>query len=232
MRKALTFPAKFLNRTINHGPLDTFWWLKNHVDTRKRERQFGIATSVFLQPEELGYAADAPGYDPISYADMDAILDDLEILPTRDVFVDIGSGLGRAVVMAATRPFKRVEGIELNEELYKASVQQLERARAGLTCKDIAVHQADATTFKYPVDSTVLFIWNSFLGEILDTVLERIRQHHSDHRIPLTLFYAIPYNDQDTLQGRPWLRERREIKARFWTGIRVIRYTVDSQFAG
>lgn len=228
VQRVLKLPKKILYRLWNYGPWDVYWWLVNHFESGRRERRLGISTAAVIQPEALGYAPDATGYDPISYASMDAILDDLTIDARKDVFVDIGSGLGRAVIMAATRPFKRVVGIELNEGLYQSSLQQITRAKPFLTCPDVSIERADATQYEYPADVTVLFIWNSFLGEILDAVMERIRQHHLAHPGPLTLVYAIPAGDPDTLQRHPWLCERREIKTRFWTGIRVIRYTIDS----
>lgn len=226
MNRFLQLPGKFMHRLFQHGPRDVCWWLWNHWETRRRERQFGIDTAAVIQPEELGYAPDATGYDPISYANMDAILDSLTIDSKQDVFVDIGSGLGRAVFMAATRPFKKVIGIELNHDLYTSSVEQLERARPHLTCQDIELVEADATQWDMPADASVLFIWNSFLGDILHRVLQRIQAHHAQHQKPITLIYAIPDGDPDTLSSLPWLSDRQEIPPRFWTGIRVFRYRV------
>lgn len=226
--KVLKSPLSVAKRIVNFGLLDTFHWLSSHIETSRRERRLGIDTTGFIESVDLGYAADAPGYDPISYACMDAALGHLIIDPNRDVFVDIGSGRGRPVIMAGLQPFRRVLGIELNRELYHDSLKQLERAKRHFRSPDVSIVHADATTFDYPPDMSVAFFWNPFIGEILEQVLEKIRLSHRQNPRRLTLIYAIPFSHPDTLQRKTWLVNRREISVKFWTGIRIFRYQVDS----
>ncbi len=226
--KAVTAPFDILKRIVKFGPSDTLNWLSSHIESVRRERRLGIDTTGLIESVELGYAADAPGYDPISYACMDAVLGDLVIDPNRDVFVDIGSGRGRPVIMAALQPFRRVLGIELNSDLYRDSLRQIEKAKKHFRTLDVSIVQADATTFDYPKDMSVAFFWNPFIGEILEQVLEKIRLSHQHNPRPLTLIYSIPFSHPDPLQLKPWLVNRHEISVNFWTGIRIFRYDVDS----
>jgi hypothetical protein len=226
--RVVTAPIDIVKRIIKFGPRDTFYWLSSHIETFRRERRLGIDTTGLIESTELGYAADAPGYDPISYACLDTVLGELVIDPNRDVFVDIGSGRGRPVIMAGLQSFRRVLGIELNLDLYRDSLRQIERAKEHFRTPDVSIVQADATTFDYPIDMSVAFFWNPFIGEILDQVLEKIRLSHQQNPRPLTLIYSIPFSHPDPLQKKPWLVNRREILVNFWTGIRIFRYDVDS----
>ncbi len=226
--KFVKAPFAIVRRIVRFGCRDTFYWLSSHLEAACRERRLGIDTTGFIESVDLGYAAEAPGYDPISYACMDAVLGDLVIDPDQDVFVDIGSGRGRPVIMAGLQPFHRVLGIELNADLYHDSIKQIERAKKHFRTPDVSIVQADATVFEYPIDMSIAFFWNPFVGEILEHVLEKIRMSHQQNPRPLTLIYSIPFSQADPLQQKPWLVNRREITVNFWTGIRIYRYDVDS----
>lgn len=227
--RVLAAPLKVAHRVVRFGPVDTYHWLGSHLETARREKRLGIDTTGVIEAVELGYAEDAPGYDPISYACMDAVLHDLKIDSNRDVFVDIGSGRGRAVIMAGLQPFRRVLGIELHSGLYQDSLKQIARVRPKFRTQDVSIVQADATRFDYPADMSIVFFWNPFTGEILESVLERIRLSHERNPRPMTLIYSIPFGDPDTLEKKKWLVNRKEIPVKFWTGIRVVRYDVDSR---
>lgn len=228
LSQLVALPTKVAKRVVRHGPADTWHWLWSHVESSRREKRLGIDTTGVIEANELGYSDDAPGYDPISYACMDAVISDLKIEPNKEVFVDIGSGRGRAVIMAAMQPFRRVVGIELHDGLYRDSLIQLEKAKPFFRCSDVAIEKADATTFEYPDDMSVVFLWNPFTGEILDQVMERVRISHERRPRPMALVYSQPLDEIDTLKSRPWLTNRREIPVRFWTGIRIVRYDIDS----
>lgn len=225
--RLLSLPQKMASRAKQEGVVGMTRWACAHLETLRREWQLGINTRGFIAPEELGYATDSPGYDPIPFVCIDAALDSLVLDSQRDVFVDIGSGLGRAVFVAANRPFRRVLGIELNRELVEQARQQLARARKRLLCQQVELVEADAASFLYPSDMSVVFLWNPFLGKILQRVMDRIRQSYLESPRAMTLLYALPEDQEDTLQALSWLVRRREIPTRFRTGIRIVAYDVN-----
>jgi cyclopropane fatty-acyl-phospholipid synthase-like methyltransferase len=57
-------------------------------------------------------------------------LDRLQLDPRDFVFVDLGSGKGRVILRAATRPFRRVEGVEFSEPLHRVALRNIDNARA------------------------------------------------------------------------------------------------------
>src|SRR5689334_492937 len=75
-------------------------FISDRVADRIAERQLGIASSECRTLRELGL--DLPGcsrYQPISYSDLRKLLDSITI-SRGDVFLDIGSGMGRALCVA------------------------------------------------------------------------------------------------------------------------------------
>jgi hypothetical protein len=78
-----------------------------------------------------------------------------------DVLIDIGSGAGRAVLVASRLPFRRVIGLELVEHLHRQAEGNLARFRlqrravVELVCRDAAEYQL-------PDDVSVVFLYNPF----------------------------------------------------------------------
>jgi SAM-dependent methyltransferase len=204
--------------------MDTARWLWSHVTSRYREWQLGISTSELIDSDRLGLGFDCNGYEPISYACFETAMAGINIRPAADVFLDYGCGMGRAVVLAATHPFRKVIGVELSADLCRIARQQVERARLKLCCDDVEIVDCDAAKYELPPEVTVVFLWNSFTGSVLESVLERIRESLERSPRPLTLLYALPHAERDAIRDCPWLTDRRELDCRFWTGVRLVVY--------
>lgn len=103
-----------------------------------------------------------------------------------------GSGLGRATLIAARFPFKRVMGEELSAEMSERAQQNLERMRDRLTCADVELLTGDATELEIPDDLTVAYFYCPFLGDPFYRVVERLLE--SVDRVPrhLRLVYNFP----------------------------------------
>ena len=85
-------------------------WLRNGITDLLFERRLGVRTSGDVELQELGIAADGRvKYRPVGWLTLRRILPPSAVT-TDDVFLDIGSGMGRAVLLAAAYPFRRVIG--------------------------------------------------------------------------------------------------------------------------
>jgi hypothetical protein len=93
--------------------------------------------------------------------------------------------MGRAIVLAAEYPFRRVVGIEMIPELHRRALENIERARPKLVCKEVTSVLADATTYAVPDDLSVAFFYNPFHGDVLHRVLGNIAA--SIRRAPRTV---------------------------------------------
>lgn len=86
-------------------------------------------------------------------------------------FVDLGAGKGRALIMAAALPFRRILGVEFAAELLAIARANVERL--GLGARIELVH-GDAALFVAPAEPLVLFLYNAFGPPVLTTVAERL----------------------------------------------------------
>lgn len=156
---------------------------RERAQGRRFDRDFGVATQAILfledlDPEAVGDAgAHATHYEPVPPSDFHELLSHIpEDAIAHAAFVDIGSGLGRAVFLASTYPFKQVLGIEISPGLHATSETNL----AGLRnlpqrCRDVRLVRADARLYRYPPGDLVCFLYNPFddlaLAQTLDSVV-------------------------------------------------------------
>lgn len=100
----------------------------------------------------------------------------------RFAFVDLGSGKGRAVLLAARLPFLKVLGVELNPDLHRIAERNLRRFCAPeplepqVRADSVAVVQGDAAALEYPPMPLVVFLYNPFQAPVLRRCLYRIRR--------------------------------------------------------
>lgn len=138
------------------------------------ERRLRIETSGITTLQEVGVAKnDLFDYMPLGYY---AIWSALKMLPVNKeecTFIDFGCGKGRAVAAAATYPFRRVIGIDLSEQLIAAAennIKRLQHKRANR----IDLYNIDATKYVLPDEVNVVYFFNPFQGEVLQTVIKNI----------------------------------------------------------
>ncbi len=95
-------------------------------------------------------------------------------LPVIDqfTFIDVGAGMGRAMLLAAGYPFSAVVGVELHPTLVRIARRNLAIWRAqGRALTAMRVYCRDAITFKLPPGPCVAFLFNPFAGPVMRAVL-------------------------------------------------------------
>jgi SAM-dependent methyltransferase len=126
---------------------------------RLERHYLGVDTGGDIRPQELGYPHGL--YRGSSWLVLAEIFRRLEV-GEQDVFVDVGSGMGRAVLMAARRPFKRVIGVERSERLNEVARGVVDRNRRRLSCQDVELVTVDALDWEIPDDLTVVYLYCPF----------------------------------------------------------------------
>ena len=130
-------------------------------------------------------------YQPSGWAFLARALRRVEV-DSDDVFLDIGSGKGRVVLQAAKRPFRRVIGVELVEELNATARRNIERSRRQLVCRDVELVTADAAKYRIPDDATVIYLYSPFSGDHFRQLLRNILASLDSRARRLTLIYVNP----------------------------------------
>ena len=110
-------------------------------------------------------------------------------------FVDIGSGKGRALLVASEFPFSEIIGVEIAAELHEIACQNIQRYRSKTQkCKNIRSLNLDATEFELPPTPLVLYLYNPFRPAVMIPVLQRLQQSLNSHPRDVTLIYAAPFH--------------------------------------
>lgn len=87
-------------------------------------------------------------------------------------FIDVGAGMGRAVMLAAELPFRRVVGVELNPTLARIARKNLTIWRAaGRARAPMKMICGDAVEFELPVGPCLAFMFNPFGATVMKRLL-------------------------------------------------------------
>jgi SAM-dependent methyltransferase len=109
-------------------------------------------------------------YFPCSVGTVLRVIESIGIGPD-DVFVDVGSGLGRVTLLVALATGARAIGIEIQPELISAARELSSRfpeARVSYSEGDAAVAESVLST------GTVFFLYCPFSGERLEAFIDRL----------------------------------------------------------
>lgn len=193
-----------MRRTRRPGTATT---LKRLAGGLLLERRYGLDTSGHVDAAELGYGdGERFRYEPSGWLSLRTALPRRHVSST-DVFADLGSGKGRVIFQAALRyGFKRVIGVELSERLNAVARRNIERNRGRLRCQDVQIVTADALEWEIPDDLSVVYLHNSFVGEIFSRVVHRLVEFAQRRGRPLRLIYVNPV-EHERLAASAGVRE-------------------------
>lgn len=80
------------------------------------------------------------------------------------IFVDLGSGKGKSLILAADYPFKKIIGVEFPPELHQTAVRNIALfSREKCIQEQIQLLCMDAEQYELPTENIVLFLYNPFL---------------------------------------------------------------------
>lgn len=135
------------------------------------EHALGVRTKGDIPGSERGFSYGL--YRPSSWIVLRELFRRLEV-GEDDVLVDVGSGMGRVLLVAARRPFRRVIGIEHDGELTAIAQRNVDRNRARLACRDVELLTIDAAEWEVPDDLTVMYLYCPFPDDVLERVLGNV----------------------------------------------------------
>jgi SAM-dependent methyltransferase len=113
-------------------------------------------------------------------------------------FIDLGSGKGRALLLAAMYPFAHIVGVEVQPELDTVARQNLERfSEAGQQCHSIELLCADAREYEFPPTNIVLYLFNPFPDYVLREVLTNLVASARSSPRSILVLYNAPFEKQE-----------------------------------
>lgn len=180
---------------------------EEHVYDDTFDRTYGVNTlgrvdvDEIEAPEEL--KAGTVRYEAIEPHQFDHLIARAEMRdPGRYSFIDIGSGKGRALILAGLAGFGRVVGVEYGLNLHRDAVANVERLRARGLELPIELVNGDATLYRFPAEATVCLLNNPFGEPLLERFLDNAEQSLRSAPRDFRLIY-LHCNHADLLRRRP-----------------------------
>lgn len=145
----------------------------------QKERELGIRTFGAHAPDELSIEADSKLgghlYQPSSSVIFEKAMNALPFNFEDKVFLDIGSGKGRALVLAAEAGFKKVIGVEYAAELNDIAHTNIEKVRDRFPKTEFVLQEGDALTYTIPEEVDVIYLFNPFDEEAVIGLLNQLK---------------------------------------------------------
>ena len=106
-------------------------------------------------------------------------------------FIDLGAGMGRALLLASEFPFRKVVGVELNPKLAGIARRNVAHWKArGLAVTPIRVIYGDAVEFKIPAGPCVAFMFNPFGAPVMRRLLSAWSKNMAGRGGQLDILYV------------------------------------------
>ena len=184
------------------------------------DRRYGTDTGGYLGPEDLvngrendalnhGYSAIAPSVFHEACRRWRETLPAVSGRIEAYSFVDVGAGKGRALLLAAELPFRKVIGVELSEELARIAQNNVTRwSQVARPKAKIRVVQGDAAKFRWPRTPLLVYLYNPFACSLVAQMAENAAAAAESSSRLVDLLYVNPTcTDTLTSQGlfvRTW----------------------------
>jgi hypothetical protein len=151
-------------------------WLNYHKIQPRIDAMYGTDTQEWMGLEILDASgpnvAHARVYAPSPLYDAQGILRKLPINFGGYDFVDLGSGKGMMLLVAAEFGFRRVSGVEFGRAAYEVGLENLKKFRdRSPAAPPVEMHFGDASSFPLPDEPLVVYLFNPFGPEVIQTVL-------------------------------------------------------------
>jgi predicted RNA methylase len=160
------------------------------------DEEFGVDTAGFVSWREMQtggsndpYISGYLGIAPSVGRRVCAMVEN----PSEFVFIDIGSGKGRMLILASEVSFKRVIGVEIGAELAEAGRRNAEIIRSKFPGRPaIESLHADAALYEFPLEPLVVFMNQPFEVPVMRKLLANLESTISVAPRPVIVIYLYP----------------------------------------
>ena len=159
----------------------------------------GTDTAGILVGRELGPCVTRAGhlvipYETTSEAAIRMALDGLAADFSRAVFVDLGCGKGKPLMVAASYPFRRLIGVDISPACIAVARRNV--ARYGPDRIDparVELRVQDAADFAFPDEPLVVYLYNPFPGAVLERVVANLEASLRESPRQAAVVYVNPH---------------------------------------
>ena len=130
-------------------------------------------------------------YMPVNYLMLEELFTNLQ-LKNFNHFLDIGSGKGRAMCVAAYYGASNVSGIDLSAKLCTDAKKNLAIVQQRFPDLRYTLINNDAFYYEIPANTDCIFLFNPFDEVIMSGVAENLLMSYEKNPRPITIIYANP----------------------------------------
>ena len=159
-------------------------------------------------PHNNGYGAIFP--EPFA-----EVVKQLPIDFEQSLFIDFGSGKGRAVLLASEFSFRKIVGIEFSPELHEIAEVNCENYRSATQeCSTIELQCIDAAEYEIPPEPAIFFFYNPFGAEVMTPICAKIDR--SLRKFPRKVFIVYFWPQNASLWDKTKTLEKVPVRQPSW----------------
>ena len=107
--------------------------------------------------------------------------------------VDFGSGSGRVLIEALKNGFNKVYGYEISKKLYEVSAKNITDQNYE---KNTIIYNKNFLDWKYEEGQRVFFIYNTSSKEVIDCLIDNLKQKYIELGLDFWIIYVTPEQDE------------------------------------
>jgi 16S rRNA G966 N2-methylase RsmD len=146
--------------------------------------KYGVTTSKIVKREDLDISEiskeHSEEYKPTRIRHFRLLIKGLK-LPEESVFVDMGSGKGRVLLMASMYNFKRITGVEISSKLCEIARNNIAIYEKKLK-RPLHIEVVNEDVLKYNIknDENVFYFYKPFDNFVMEKIIERVIKSLND----------------------------------------------------
>lgn len=201
-----------MQQLINH--LRYFLFIANYFnpvlaiciiyDEIRGELKYNIQTTSITETKKLkikGFdTTGANEYMPSNYVLLNRVFKELNTYSHNKTFIDIGCGKGRALIVAAHFGFQELTGVEFIATHCQDAQKQIHKIEKLFNKALFHIICMDATQYEIPDHAQTLFFYNPFNEEVMNKVIQNIRESLVRKKRQLFVIYFSPLYKQNFIE--------------------------------
>jgi SAM-dependent methyltransferase len=197
MKLGVSVPLKWAFRSVSRrGLVRTGKVAGSVVLDLSFDLRYGTETMRWVGVEDLGanseHDVNAVSYRATKARPLRKLIGKLD-LPRDRAFVDLGSGKGRALLLAARLGFQKVVGVEFSPTLCAIARQNVKifTRRTRITAR-IDVIESDVALFNIQPEQCIFYAYNPFDGTVMERLVANLRDSLKQFPRRVWLLYSTP----------------------------------------